>query len=82
MFAPTNDVSRHIGSPQVRQTPKTPVRTRTRPPISRQCPSIEEREREKRRKKTPVISLKTNLEKCGDREKAASVPAVLPLLEQ
>lgn len=33
-LAPTNDVSRHIGSPHAKHTPKTPSRTSARPPIS------------------------------------------------
>lgn len=71
MFAPTNDVSRHIGSPQVRQTPKTPIRTRTRPPISLQCPSIEEREGEK--EKTSNFTQNQFKKMLGYRERSQCV---------
>lgn len=40
IFAPTKDVSRHIGSPHTKHTPKTPIMTNARPPICLPCPSI------------------------------------------
>lgn len=52
-FAPTNDVSRHIGSPHVKQAAKTPNRTSTRAPICFPWPAI-------KKKKTEQAGTRTN----------------------
>lgn len=40
MLAPTKDVSRHIGSPHAKHTPKMPITHSARPPICLPCPPI------------------------------------------